>query len=89
MAGPPCQHFSRLSQRPGGFDDPRSDLIYACKRGVEVVASVARKHKKPYRWLVEEVASMSAKHRDHISRIFGSEPVLVHSADFGHIHRAR
>eukprot|EP00973_Karenia_brevis_P005778 786874-Karenia_brevis.AAC.1 len=32
---------------------------------------------------------MSSQHRQKISSVFGAEPVLVHSADFGHIHRAR
>eukprot|EP00973_Karenia_brevis_P063700 8854562-Karenia_brevis.AAC.1 len=53
-----------------------------------MVASLANKHDVPYRWLLEEVATMAVPCRDRISHILQSQPLLLHSADFGHVHRA-
>ena len=42
-----------------------------------------------FKWMVEEVASMSVAHRKQISELLGGEPVLLHAADFGWMHRPR
>lgn len=89
VAGPNCQPFSGLSSNPGGFDDARANLIDECVRVGGICAAMAKKHKVPFVWILEEVASMSAHSWQIAISKLGGEPTLVHSADFGIVHRAR
>ena len=82
VAGPPCQPFSGLSGRATGFEDPRSHPLLAFKevRG-RILSDVCPRDVQEVRWLVEEVASMSATDREAISSLLGAQPVLLNAAD--------
>jgi len=89
IGGPPCQPFSGLGSNPRGFEEERSAPIKEFVRLRGEAKELCEELGLHLFWLMEEVASMSAKHRDQISELLGTQPVLMHAADFGHVHRAR
>ena len=86
--GPPCTPFSCLGQEKG-FADANSEPLRAFFRLRDDLADFCARASTPFHWLMEEVASMTKSHRDDISHLAGAGPVLMHAADFGHVHRAR
>ena len=89
IGGPPCQPFSGLGKAPRGFQDERSSPIREFIRIRDELAALCSEHSLDFHWLMEEVASMSAKHRQEITEMTGAKPTLLHAADFGTIRRAR
>ena len=91
IGGPPCQPFSHLGSQKSGFDDPRSGPLEAFIRIRNALRDrvVFEAGRREFCWLLEEVASMSAAHRDCISELVGSPPVLLNAADWGWVHRPR
>ena len=87
--GPPCQPFSELATAPKGLADERSAPLREFARLKGELSELCKKKGITFRWFMEEVASMSSTHRTEISTLLGAEPVLLHAADFGVIHRAR
>ena len=88
-AGPPCQPFSGLSSSPKGFEDERTAPLKAFVRIRDDLEAYCRGKGLVFKWLLEEVASMSITHRQEITQLVGSQPVLIHAADFGWVHRPR
>ena len=89
IGGPPCPPFSALSSAPKGFADERSAPLREYKRIRDTLQELCKPAGITFLWLLEEVGSMSASHRQEISELLGAEPVLLHAADYGYIHRAR
>ena len=78
-SGPPCQGVSGLNAgRKGALRDARSNLFVHVDRITQLV-------RKSFVWaqvhsLMESVASMDAKDKDHMSNSFGSEPWRIDAA---------
>ena len=89
VGGVPCQPFSGLADDPRGMADPRAAPIGHFVRIRDGLSAHLRRADIDFYWMIEEVASMTRAHRDEISRITGTEPVLLHAADYGWIHRPR
>ena len=89
VGGPPCQSFTCLATGPKGFADERSAPLRQFVRLKDELTAMCTSMNIRFVWLMEEVASMSLQHREEISAMLGAEPVLLHAADFGLIHRAR
>ena len=85
---PPCAPFSSLGHRRG-WDDPRAQPLlkfFDLRDGLEQLCT---DHGWSFVWVMEEVASMDLQMREHISKLAGHQPLLVHAGDWGHAHRAR
>ena len=89
VGGPPCQPFTELATDPQGWSDPRSEPIVHFKRIRDGMREKLRAIGIDFAWLMEEVASMTKEFRDQISAFLDCQPVLLHAADFGWIHRPR
>lgn len=86
---PPCPPFSTTASQPRTFVDERSAPLHAFLRLRDGLAAYCRKKRLWFKWVFEEVASMSEGHRCEISAALGCKPVLFHAADFGYLHRPR
>ena len=89
VAGTPCQPLSGLATDPKGFEDERTAPILHFVRIRDGLNKILADTGVEFKWMLEEVASMSEPHREQLSAVLGCSPVLFHSADFGHIHRPR
>jgi len=84
IAGFPCTDLSIIGGRKG-LKGERSGLFYSL---LKILKEVKRRNPK-VKWLIENVASMSPKERDTISRLLGVEPVLINSNLVSAQNRAR
>ena len=89
IGGPPCQPYSGLATDPKGLSDPRAAPLRHFVRLREELREALVGTGIQFFWLLEEVASMSAAHRAELTQLIGAEPVLLHAADFGYMHRPR
>lgn len=87
--GPPYQPFSGSSSAPRGFEDPQAATIGTFARLKGELSDICKNKGLPMCWFMEEVASMTSVHRDEITKAIGTEPALLHAADFGYVQRAR
>eukprot|EP00438_Fugacium_kawagutii_P022473 Skav232359 [mRNA] locus=scaffold2646:533467:535827:+ [translate_table: standard] len=87
-SGPPCQGVSGLNaDRQGALKDARSSLFTHVSR----IRSLVKQH---FTWcpvysLMESVASMDRKDREHMSDSFGCEPIRCDSGTMTWCHRPR
>ena len=86
--GPPCQPFSSAGLRGGWADTRSSPTRHFCHLRRNLIA---RCHAANLRFasMLEQVATMSAEHRDQVTELFGAPPVLLQAGDFGWVQRAR
>ena len=90
IMGPPCQPFSLLATTPLGLDDPRCAALKSFVKIRDALdKGFSTRDARKFRWILEEVANMTAPHRDAISKLLGCQPVLVNAADWGWVQRAR
>ena len=72
VGGSPCQDLSIAKKNRKGLSGDKSRLFY---KFVEILEK-----KKPRWFLLENVASMSRKNKDKISRILKVQPVMINAA---------
>ena len=89
IGGPPCTLFSALGTAPAGFAYERAQPLLQFFQIRDHLQQHAKQHGWTFEYLLEEVASMDRPSRLEISRMAACEPVLLHAADFGYVHRPR
>ena len=89
VGAPPCAPFSALGSAPAEFADGKAQPLSQFFRIRDHLQQYAKQHGWTYEYLLEEVASMDRPSRLEISRMAACEPVLLHAADFGYVHRPR
>ena len=88
VGGLDCRPFSPLGLQKG-FDDPRAAPVRFFLSARDELQRRCRHAQLPFRWLIEEVATMSAEFRQSFTQLVGSEPLVCQAGDFGWVHRAR
>jgi DNA (cytosine-5)-methyltransferase 3A len=81
FSGSPCQNLSIAKKKREGLEGAKSGLFY---NAVEVWRAT-----NPTYWIFENVASMSKKDKDIISKTLGVEPILINSSLVSAQHRKR
>jgi len=81
IGGSPCTGFSSMNADKKEWDDPRSFLMLHYFRILEEC--------RPKYFILENVASMTKQVKATISRVLGSEPVMINSANFTAQNRRR
>ena len=88
VGGPPCKSFSAFGNQRG-FEDANAEPLMAFVNLKRALEKVCKENGIHWRWMMEEVASMSKENRDRISQLLEATPCLIEGADWGFVHRAR
>ena len=89
VGAPPCPPLSALPSGVKSFASERTMPLQGFMRIRNELSAWCQLRGVWFEWMLEEVASMSQAHREEITSMAGSPPVLIHAADFGWVHRPR